>query len=87
MAIVGPPAVRQKSAWPTRKWWAATITALGAIATMVVQAGGFTSVVWVALIGAVVQAVVTYLLPNADTPGGVPLRASSPDPDIVGDTQ
>jgi hypothetical protein len=42
---------------------------------MLVQAGGFTPAVWIALIGAVVQAVVTYLLPNADTPGGVPLRS------------
>jgi hypothetical protein len=70
-----PAVVGQKSAWPTRKWWAATITGLGAIATLLVQAGGFTPAVWIALIGAVVQAVVTYLLPNADTPGGVPLRS------------
>lgn len=64
-----------KSWMPTRKWWAATLVALGAIATLWVSKGTFDRDVAIALIAAVVQAATTYLLPNQDTPGGVPLRS------------
>jgi hypothetical protein len=70
-----PPVGRQKSWLPTRKWWAATITALGAIAVLWIQEGALSMAVGIALVGAVVQALITYVLPNDDTPGGVPLRA------------
>jgi hypothetical protein len=70
------PASQQKSWLPTRKWWAATITALGAIAVLWIQAGALTTSVAIALVGAIVQAGVTYALPNDNTPGGVPLRSS-----------
>jgi hypothetical protein len=62
------------SSWvPTRKWWAAQAVALAGIATSYVDSG------WDATetklcIAVAVQAVVTYLLPNEDTPGGVPLK-------------
>jgi hypothetical protein len=65
----------QKSWQPTRKWIAATVTALGAIAVLWIQAGSFSMAVGIALVGAIVQALVTYLLPNENTPGGVPLRS------------
>jgi hypothetical protein len=66
----GPP---DPSKWPTRKWWAATVTALGGVLILVIQQGGFTAEVAIALVGVVTQAIVTYLIPNDSTPGGVPL--------------
>ncbi|MBX6765939.1 MAG: hypothetical protein IRY90_02070 [Actinomadura rubrobrunea] len=64
----------RKSLLPTRKWWAALITALTAVLINWVQAGHFTKEILIALIGAVSQAVVAYLVPNESTPGGVPVR-------------
>jgi hypothetical protein len=49
---------------------AATTTALGAIATMLVQVRGFTPAVWIAFVGVVGQALVTYLLSNAEPSAG-----------------
>ena len=67
--------VATKRWWPTRKWWAATVLAAVAVATLWVTKGAFDRDVAIAVIGAVGQAVVSYLLPNQDTPGGVPVRA------------
>ncbi|MEW9547230.1 hypothetical protein [Nonomuraea sp. NPDC050783] len=66
--------VTRKSLMPTRKWWAMLVVALGAIAVSWVSAGQLTKETAIALIGVVVQAVATYLVPNDDTPGGVPAR-------------
>jgi hypothetical protein len=68
-------AVAQKSWLPTRKWWAATVVALGAIATLWVTKGAFDRDVAIAVIGAAVQAATTYIVPNQDTPGGVPTHS------------
>jgi hypothetical protein len=68
-------AVAKKSWLPTRKWWAATVVALGAIATLWVTKGAFDRDVAIAVIGAFVQAATTYIVPNQDTPGGVPTRS------------
>jgi hypothetical protein len=62
-----------KSWLPTRKWLAAQAVALAGIATSYVDSG------WDATetklcIAVAVQALVTYLLPNENTPGGVPLK-------------
>lgn len=70
-----PAAAGRKSIWPTNKWWAATVIALGAIATLWVTKGTFDRDVAIAVIAAVVQAVTSYLVPNQDTPGGVRLRS------------
>ena len=67
-------ATAKKSWMPTRKWWAATVIALGAIATVWVTKGAFDRDMAIALIAAVVQAATTYLVPNQDTPGGVPIQ-------------
>jgi hypothetical protein len=58
---------------PTRKWWAAQAVAVAGIATSYVDSG------WDATetklcIAVLVQAAVTWLLPNEQTPGGVPVR-------------
>lgn len=53
------------------------VTALAAFLTSWVQAGEFSKEILIALIGFVAQAIVTYLVPNSDTPGGVPVKKSS----------
>lgn len=71
-----PVVPAQKSWLPTRKWWAAEVAALGTLAVMLLT--GNRDVVSdeeiVALVGFAVQAVGTYLIPNADTAGGVPVK-------------
>ncbi|GLZ13948.1 hypothetical protein Acsp04_41830 [Actinomadura sp. NBRC 104425] len=63
-----------RSLLPTRKWWAALITALTAVVINWIQAGAFSKEILIALIGVVSQAAVSYLVPNESTPGGVPLK-------------
>jgi hypothetical protein len=65
-----------KSPWPTRKWWAMFITALAAFVITWIQVGEFNKEILIALVGLVAQSLVTYLVPNANTPGGVPIRKS-----------
>ena len=72
--VAGAESSSRKSYWPTRKWWAATVIAIGAIATLWVTKGEFDKDVMLATIGVIVQAITTYLVPNQDTPGGVPTR-------------
>lgn len=61
-----------KNGWiPTRKWLAAQAVALGGIATSAIDSG-WDATEWKLLIGVAVQALVTYVLPNLDSPGGVP---------------
>lgn len=69
----------EKSLWPTHKWM---------VGTLVQIAGwliGWSRLDWhmnttlqVAGIVAVVHIASTYLMPNLDTPGGVPLQANDP---------
>ena len=68
------PATPAKSNLPTRKWWAMFITSVAAFLVNWVNAGTFGKELTIALIGLVAQALVTYLIPNSDTPGGVPLK-------------
>ncbi len=80
-APAAPPAAPSqtsptKSWLPTTKWMAATITALTAVACLVVTHHGFDTDVTVALITVIGQALVTYLVPNQETPGGVPVRSA-----------
>ena len=62
-----------KSLWPTRKWIVTQVTALAALLIAWVQAGDWNKTLAVAVIGLVAQMIVGYVIPNADTPGGVPL--------------
>jgi hypothetical protein len=64
---------RGKSWLPTRKWFAAQVVALAGVATSALDSG-WDSTETKLLIAVVVQAAVTYLLPNDSTPGGVPLK-------------
>lgn len=57
---------------PTRKWIAAQVVALGAIAIAAATTGTWDTEETVALIGWAVQAATSYLVPNDSTPGGVP---------------
>lgn len=63
-----------KSLLPTRKWWAAFVTSVAGVAVMGISAAAFSTEVQIALVWAIAQAAITWLVPNADTPGGVPLK-------------
>jgi hypothetical protein len=67
----------EKSHWPTNKWIATQVTATVALLTGWVTAGEWNKTLSATVIGLVGQAVVSYMLPNADGPGGVPARKST----------
>lgn len=69
-------ATTNKSPWPTRKWWAMIVMAVAAFLTGWITAGEITKEMLIALVGLVAQALVTYLVPNSDTPGGIPVKRS-----------
>lgn len=58
---------------PTRKWLAAQVVALGALAASAIESG-WDDLETKLAIGIAVQAIVTYLLPNEKTPGGAGVR-------------
>jgi hypothetical protein len=63
-----------KSRGPTKKWWAALVTVAGSWVANLITEGAFTKAIAIALVGIVSQMTVAYLVPNDNTPGGVPLR-------------
>jgi len=63
-----------KSWWPTNKWWAALVTVIGSWVANLITAGTFTKTIAIALVGITSQMIVAYLVPNDNTPGGVPRR-------------
>ena len=66
----------QKSRLPTNKWMATQVTAAVALLTGWVTAGEWNKTLSTTLIGLVGQAIVSYMLPNADGPGGVPAKGA-----------
>jgi hypothetical protein len=62
-----------KSSLPTRKWIAIQLTAIAGLVTAWLSVGEWNSTLTIALVGLLTQAAVGYLVPNADTPGGVPV--------------
>jgi hypothetical protein len=63
-----------RTLWPTRKWWAATVTAVGGfVATLASTGWHFTPQLNGALITIATQRVVAYIVANEDTPGGLPM--------------
>jgi hypothetical protein len=64
----------ERSATPTRKWIATQITALAALMTAWISIGEWDKTLTISAVGLLTQAVVGYILPNANTPGGVPLK-------------
>jgi hypothetical protein len=74
VAVGDEPDYPSRKSWlPTRKWWAAQVVALAAVATSWVESG-WDDTESKLVIAWAVQAAATYLLPNDDTPGGVPRR-------------
>lgn len=64
-----------KTLLPTRKWWASTVVAVGGLlSTLALTGWDFTPEFNGALITIATQRIVTYLTPNEDTLGGVPLK-------------
>lgn len=51
---------------PSRKWWAATVVALGTIATAAAQAGEWSSTLTVLTVGVVVGRATAWLVPNKE---------------------
>ncbi len=66
------PVQAQKSNRPTNKWFATQVTALAALATMYFTTGGWDVEENISLVGIVAQAAISWLVPNDNTPGGVP---------------
>lgn len=68
--------ITQKSAAPTRKWVVAQVSAVVGLVLMLITGDPtITDPEKVAIGTFVVQAVATYLTPNEDTPGGVPIKS------------
>ncbi len=65
---------------PTRKWWAANVTAATALALMYVTTGGWDQEESIALIGLVSQAALSWLIPNVQGASGLPADAGQPTP-------
>lgn len=63
---------------PSRKWIVAQVTALGAIATMYITTQSWDQEESVAVIGWIVQAVSTYLVPNDPGAAGVKGQEGQP---------
>jgi hypothetical protein len=61
----------EKSRWPTNKWIATQVTATVALLTGWVSEGAWNKTLSATVIGIAGQAIVSYLLPNVDGPGGV----------------
>jgi hypothetical protein len=64
---------------PSRKWIAAQVSAIGAFVVALINSGWELSAdLQIVLVGLVVQAIVTYLIPNSDTAGAA--RPAAPAP-------
>ena len=67
----------KKSRRPDNKWLATQVTALAALLTGWVTAGEWNKTLTITLIGLVGQAIVSYILPNADLSSGVSSRRTA----------
>ena len=67
-----------RSKWPTNKWCATQVTGTAALLTGWVTAGEWNKTLSTTMIGLVAQAIVSYVLPNAESPGGVPAKKAGP---------
>jgi hypothetical protein len=65
----------RKSLAPTRKWVAAQVTAVASWLVAAINADWhITASLQILAVGIVATALVTYFVPNANTPGGVPRK-------------
>ena len=72
------------SAWPTRKWLAARITVLGGLLILFATHGWHLDEhTTIALITFLTESAVSYLVPNNNTPGGVPEKPVDVPEDYV----
>lgn len=63
-----------KSSLPTNKWLAARVTAAAGIIILFITTDKWDDEEWIATVTLVSEALVAYLVPNKDTPGGVPTK-------------
>jgi hypothetical protein len=66
-----------KSKLPTNKWLATQVTAAAALLTGWVTAEHWNKTLTTTAIGLVAQAIVSYVLPNSENPGGVPPKKAT----------
>jgi hypothetical protein len=66
-----------KSRMPTNKWMATQVTATAALLTGWVTAEHWNKTLSTTAIGLAAQAIVSYVLPNAESPGGVPAKKAA----------
>jgi hypothetical protein len=77
----GVTGMRSNKSWiPTNKWFATQVTAIAALLVAWVNAGDWNKTLTIALIGLVSQAIVGYLVPNVNAPGGVPVQRTERQP-------
>ena len=63
-----------RSLRPTRKWISTQIIAATALVTTWIMNSAWDKALTIGTIGLISQADIGYLMPNSDTPGGVPLK-------------
>lgn len=63
-----------KSWLPTRKWLAGVVTAVSGWVIALLHVGTLTISLKILGVTIIAQALVSYLVPNLPTPGGVPLK-------------
>ncbi len=67
----------QVKTWlPTRKWFASQVATAAGLGIAAVQAGGWNDTLSITAIGWAAAAITAYLVPNQDTPGGVPTKTT-----------
>ncbi len=64
-----------KSWMPTRKWWVTQTAAVSALLIAWVNVGAWDKTTTIGLIGLLSQSICSWLAPNHEAPGGVPLRS------------
>ena len=64
-----------KSKRPTNKWLAARVTAAAGVIILFITTDKWDDEEWIATVTLASEALVSYLVPNADTPGGVPVKS------------
>ena len=64
----------EKSLLPTNKWLAARVTAAAGIVILFITTDKWDDEEWIATVTLVAEALVSYLVPNKETAGGVPLK-------------
>jgi hypothetical protein len=72
-----------KSWIPKNKWFATQVTAVAALLVGWINVGDWNKTLTIALIGLISQAIVGYLVPNVNAPGGVRVKRVAKQPVVA----